>query len=63
MGTNKIIGITLIMIFGLLVLGGILNGTYLSFADKHIGYWAGHFTALAVFLVLGIMFIRKDSKK
>lgn len=63
METKKIIGITLLMLFAMFVLGGILNGTYLDFGGKHIGYYVGHFTALGALLIPGILCIKKSDKK
>mgnify|MGYP007112515550 CR=1 FL=1 len=62
MNKYKVLGITLLVIFAMLVLGEILSGTYLHFGGKSVGYYLGYFTARVALLVAGVLFFRKGSK-
>ena len=55
MKQNKTLGIILLVLFGMALLGSIVNGTFANLGNQNIGYYIGFFGGMGALLVIGIL--------
>ena len=54
MKRNKTVGIIFLVIFGMAVFGGIINGSFSRLGDRNLPFLIGFFTPLIIFLWIGL---------
>ena len=55
MKKNKVLGIVLLVLFGLALLGSVANGTFDNFGGKNPGYYIGFFGGMGALLGFGLL--------
>ena len=55
MKQNKTLGIVLLVLAGMALLGGFVNGTFSNLSGQNPGYYVGLFGGLGALVVVGLM--------
>lgn len=54
MKRNKTVGIIFLVLFGMAVFGGIINGSFSNLGDRNLPFLIGFFAPLIIFLWVGL---------